>query len=69
LLRKRIKGPGVPGPLLFPSDGSGVTNMRNPDADLVAVAKTSPSRDGAAMVCLALVLALIALASRIASVW
>jgi hypothetical protein len=67
-LLKRIKGPGVPGPLLFPSNGSGV-NMRNPDADLVAVAKTSPSRDGAAMVCLALVLALIALASRIASVW
>jgi hypothetical protein len=43
--------------------------MRNPDADLVEVAKTSPSRDGTAMVCLALVLALIALASRIASVW
>jgi hypothetical protein len=48
--------------------------MRNPDAAPVAARKASPSaarRDDAPteLVCLALALALVALAARIASIW
>jgi hypothetical protein len=58
---------------LFAPDGDGV-NMRKPDAAAVAARKASvPSgRSGDApveLVCLALALALLVLASRIASVW
>src|SRR5882724_628104 len=61
-----IKGLGDPGPLLFPPDGDGV-KMRKPAAAPVAARKASVaarSRDEAPLevVCLALVLALLALA-------
>jgi hypothetical protein len=72
-LQASIKGLGVPGPLLFPPDGGGV-NMRKLDAAPVAARKPSlpaGSRGDAPaeVVCLALALALLVLASRIASIW
>jgi hypothetical protein len=68
-----IKGLGHPGPLLFPPDVGGV-NMRKPAVASVAARKASlPAgrRDDAPVevVCVALVLALLALGSRIVSIW
>jgi hypothetical protein len=73
LLRADIKGPGKPGPLLF-SGLDGVKTMRKPAAASVAARKAHlpvGGRDDASveLVCLALVLALLALACRIASIW
>src|SRR5258708_31073895 len=66
------KAPGCPGPLSSAADHDGVT-MRKPDASVAARKASLPagSRDDAAvqLVCLALVLALVVLAARIASVW
>jgi hypothetical protein len=58
---------------LFPRDGDGV-NMRKPAAATVApgsaaVPVAGPNQASVQLVCLALTLALLALASRIASVW
>jgi hypothetical protein len=63
----------MPGPLMFPSHSYGV-NMRKPaGASVVARKESMPTgRRGDApveLVCLALTLALLALAFRIASVW
>jgi hypothetical protein len=59
--------------LLFPRDADGV-NMRKPDGPSIAAREASlPAGSGdnaaAQLVCLALVLALLALALRIASIW
>jgi hypothetical protein len=72
LLRADIKGPGKPGPLLF--SGLDGVNMRKPAAAPVAARKAhlpAGGRDDASveLVCLALALALLALACRIASIW
>jgi hypothetical protein len=58
---------------LFPQDGDGV-NMRKPAATTVvpgttAVPVASPNQASVQLVCLALTLALLVLACRIASVW
>jgi hypothetical protein len=72
-LQTSIKGLGDSGAFVVPSDGDG-GNMRKPDPASAAARKTSlpaGSRGDAPveLVCLALVLALLALASRIASIW
>jgi hypothetical protein len=59
--------------LLFAPNGMGV-NMRKPDAAFLAATKISVPAGGhgdapVELVCLALVLSLLALAFRIASVW
>jgi hypothetical protein len=59
--------------LLFPPDGVGV-NMRKPGAALVAARKASLPADRGdrapiEVVCVALALAILALACRIASFW
>ena len=56
---------------MFPPNSNGV-NMRKSGAALVAAAKTSLPAGGNApveLVCLALALALVALAFRIATIW
>jgi len=72
-LRASGKASAIPGPLLSPPDGDGV-NMRKPAAAPVAARKASlpaGSRDNAAVevVCMALAVALVVLAFRIASTW
>jgi hypothetical protein len=67
------KGPGDPGPLLFPPEADGVS-MRKPDAAPASAMKPSlPDirREAACLelVCLALALALVALVLRIATIW
>ena len=58
---------------MFPPDGNGV-NMRKPGAASVAATKASlpagsRGERSVELVCLALALALLALATRIASIW
>jgi hypothetical protein len=73
LLPAGIKGPGNPGPLLFAA-GCGGVNMRKPDVTPVTANRTSltagaPASTPVELVCLALAMALLALAARIASIW
>jgi hypothetical protein len=72
LLPAGIEGPGNPGPSLFAA-GCGGVNMRKPDVAPAAASRTSltagPGSTPVELVCLALALALLALAARIASIW
>jgi hypothetical protein len=63
----------MPGPLLFAPNADGV-NMRKPDGASIAARKPSLAADSGdyapmQLVCLALALAWLALALRIASIW
>jgi hypothetical protein len=72
-LQTSTKASAIPGPLSFHSDADGV-NMRKPTTARVAATEPSlpsGSRGNAPveLVCLALALAVLTLAFRIASIW